>query len=101
MSVICDDCRWCTDKELVRGHRRRGWCRKGHGWVRCAAPRQCIYHEARRELGMPWPDATEAEVRAVATLSTGCARRCGIDARTVAERILRVLGWTYNTRRKK
>ena len=29
--VLCASCRHCTSRELVRGHRRRGWCEVGHG----------------------------------------------------------------------
>lgn len=45
--VICDNCKFCTDKELVKGHRRRGFCRKGYSWVPLGKEKQCMYHETR------------------------------------------------------
>ena len=41
--VLCASCRHCTSRELVRGHRRRGWCEVGHGWVWLAKVRECLY----------------------------------------------------------
>lgn len=45
--IICDSCRHCTDKELVKGHRRRGFCRHGNGWVPLGKIRQCLYYETK------------------------------------------------------
>lgn len=45
--VICDNCQFCTDKELIDGHRRRGFCRKGHGWVPLGREKQCMYHKTK------------------------------------------------------
>ena len=39
--------RHCHSQELVRGHRRRGWCELGHGWVWLHEVRQCLYWEGR------------------------------------------------------
>lgn len=46
--IICDNCKYCSDKELLRGHRRRGFCRKGYSWVPLGKLRQCLYHEVRK-----------------------------------------------------
>lgn len=45
--ILCASCRHCHSRELVRGHRRRGWCELGHGWVWLHEVRQCLYWEGR------------------------------------------------------
>lgn len=44
--VLCASCRHCTSRELVRGHRRRGWCEVGHAWVWLAKVRSCLYYKS-------------------------------------------------------
>jgi len=45
--VLCASCRHCHSQELVKGHRRRGWCELGHGWVWLQNVRQCLYWDGR------------------------------------------------------
>lgn len=45
--VLCDSCKHLHSVELVKGHRRRGFCACGHGWVEMGKPKQCLYHEFR------------------------------------------------------
>ena len=44
--ILCASCRHCRSQELVRGHRRRGWCELGHGWVWLHEVRQCLYYKS-------------------------------------------------------
>lgn len=49
--VICDNCKHVHSKNVFDGHRRRGWCTKGSGWVELGKCRQCLYHEVRGKHG--------------------------------------------------
>lgn len=101
---LCDSCARLVATGFQPGHdghRRRGFCAHNRCWMELGVPRQLMCWRPRgRRLRMPWPDATEAEVTALATLASGCARRCGADADRVAESLLRVLGWTYGQGRR-
>lgn len=47
--VLCGSCRHLHSAELINGHRRRGFCSVGAGWVRMEQVRQCLYYKAKRK----------------------------------------------------
>ena len=102
---ICDSCAMVIATRFDAGHdghRREGFCLERGRWIALGRPSAAGCWKARaRRLRMPWPEPTSAEVAALASLSAACASRCGIGTAEVAERLLRVLGWTYGRAKAK
>lgn len=47
--ILCDSCKHLHSQELISGHKRRGWCSLGAGWVEMGKCRQCLYCAGKKK----------------------------------------------------